>query len=73
MTKNKPIFDESRIRNLMERDGIDLILSTTRTNVVYISKWFNHQWTWDWPFWFEIEKEYDGGDYLLMVGIPANN
>ena len=73
MTKNKPIFDESRIRNLMERDGIDLILSTSRTNVGYLSNWFTHQWTWDWPFWFEMEKEYDGGDYLLMVGIPANN
>ena len=72
MTQPLPIFDEARLRRLMARDGIDLLLATSRTNVGYLSNWFTHHWTWDWPFWFEVEKEYDGVDYLLLAGVSAD-
>jgi Xaa-Pro aminopeptidase len=65
------VFDPARLKRLMERDGIDLVLASSRVNVGYLSNWFTHSWTWDWPFWFEVEKEYDGWDYLLFAGIPA--
>jgi Xaa-Pro aminopeptidase len=68
----KPIFDAGRLRRLMERDGLDLILASSRVNVGYLSNWLTHSWTWEWPFWFEVEKEYDGWDYLLFTGIPVN-
>ena len=72
MTQPTPIFDPARLRSLVERDGIDLLLATSRTNVGYLSNWLTHHWTWDWPFWFEMEKEYDGWDYLLLAGVPAD-
>ncbi len=72
MTQSPPIFDPARLRSLLERDGIDLLLATSRTNVGYLSNWLTHHWTWDWPFWFEMEKEYDGWDYLLFAGVPAD-
>jgi len=71
VTRPTPIFDETRLRSLMDRDAIDLVVVTSRTNVGYLSNWLTHQWTWDWPFWFEMEKEYDGWDYLLFAGVPA--
>ena len=43
-----------------------------RPNVGYLSNWFTHHWTWDWPFWFEVDKEYDGVDYLLFAGVPVD-
>ena len=72
MTQPTPIFDPARLRSHMERDGIDLVLATSRPNVGYLSNWFTHHWTWDWPFWFEVDKEYDGVDYLLLAGVPAD-
>ena len=72
MNVPRPIFDETRLRSLMERDGLDLVLATSRANVGYLSNWLTHHWTWDWPFWFEMEKEYDGWDYLLLAGVPAD-
>ena len=68
----KPIFDETRLGSLMDRDGLDLVLATSRVNVGYLSNWLTHHWTWDWPFWFEMEKEYDGWDYLLFAGVSAD-
>ena len=56
----------------MTRDGLDLVLATSRANVGYLSNWLTHHWTWDWPFWYEMEKEYDGWDYLLLAGVPAD-
>ena len=70
MNSAKPIFDEARLRSLMTRDGLDLVLATSRANVGYLSNWLTHHWTWDWPFWYEMEKEYDGWDYLLLAGVP---
>ena len=72
MTQPTAIFDSARLRAHMERDGIDLVLATSRPNVGYLSNWFTHHWTWDWPFWFEVDKEYDGVDYLLFAGVPLD-
>ena len=72
MTRPVPIFDRERLDALMARDGIDLLLATSRTNAGYFSNWLTHHWTWDWPFWFEMEKEYDGWDYLLLAGVAAD-
>ena len=72
MTRPTAIFDQARLRTHMERDGIDLVLATSRPNVGYLSNWFTHHWTWDWPFWFEVDKEYDGVDYLLFAGVPVD-
>ena len=49
MTQPTTIFDPARLRSHMERDGIDLVLATSRPNVGYLSNWFTHHWTWDWP------------------------
>ena len=72
MSSPTPIFDETRLRSLMERDGLDLVLASSRQNVGYLTNWFTHCWNWDWPFWAEMEKEYDGWDYLLLAGLPSN-
>ena len=73
MNTNKPIFNEERLRSHMERHKIDLVLATSRQNVGYLSNWLTHCWNWNWPFWFEVDKEYDGGDYDQFVGVPFDS
>jgi len=73
MNINKPIFNEDRLHSHMERHKIDLVLATSRQNVGYLSNWLTHCWNWNWPFWFEVDKEYDGGDYNQFVGVPLDS
>ena len=73
MSSIKPIFNEDRLRSHMEKHKIDLVLATSKQSVGYLSNWLTHCWNWEWPFWAEMDKEYDGGDYDLFAGIPLDS
>ena len=73
MSSIKPIFNEARLRSHMEKHKIDLVLATSKQSVGYLSNWLTHCWNWEWPFWAEMDKEYDGGDYDLFAGVPLDS
>ena len=73
MKEIKKIFNESRLRSHMKQHNIDLVLATSRQNVGYLSNWLTHSFNWNWPFWYEMDKEFDGGDYDLFAGVPLDS
>ena len=52
----------------MEREGVDLILASSKVNAGYLSGLFTQVWDWDHAVLHMMEKEYDGWDYLISGG-----
>lgn len=56
----------------MEAEGIDLILASSRRNIAYLTDHQTEHWTWEHAILHMMEKEFDGGDYVLFAGFPLN-
>lgn len=72
MKNTQPLFDEARVQKRMEQAGIDLILASSKVNAGYLSGLFTQVWDWDHSILHALEKEYDGWDYLIFVGLPRD-
>ena len=73
MKNAAPVFDIEKARSRMEQAGIDLILASSKVNTGYLSGLYTHVWGWDHAILHALEKEYDGWDYLIFVGLPQNS
>lgn len=66
------MFNQARCRELMGREKIDLVLASSRANVSYLSGLSVHQWSWETAIMHFVDKEYEGGDFIPLVGFPVN-
>ena len=56
----------------MTARGIDLILASSKRNVAYLTDHQTAHWTWEHAILHMMEKEYDGADYVVFAGFPAD-
>lgn len=66
------VCDELRLRESMERQGIDLIVANSRANVGYLTGHFTTTWHWDSAILHFMRIEYEGWDYVVHGGFPRD-
>lgn len=66
------VCDEVRLREAMERTGLDLIVATSRANVGYLTGHFTTTWHWDSAILHFMKMEYEGWNYVVYGGFPRD-
>ena len=70
--QNQRVCDEPRLRQAMQQNGIDLIVARSKTNVGYLTGHFTSTWHWDSAILHFMQMEYEGWDYVVYGGFPAD-
>ncbi len=67
------VCDDTRLRQAMERQNLDLIVAHSRANVGYLTGHFTTTWHWDSAILHFMKMEYEGWDYVVYGGFPKDS